>query len=227
MPRPIPVNTPNKITVGRIAITPLIAWLIFQPGLLERWLGFWVFVAAAISDLVDGRLARSKNEITRFGQLLDPIADKMLVLVTFVPLFGLGFLPLWLIILVLGRELIITVLRRYALQEGRVIVASGWGKSKALAQNWFIGSVLVLRINEGYARTPQAWSESAWVHWQGYTRAVIDVGLWFVVALTVLSLLDYLTRNRALVTGRTEVPAERAKRPLDAAARIAHRNRIP
>ncbi|HUP01689.1 MAG TPA: CDP-diacylglycerol--glycerol-3-phosphate 3-phosphatidyltransferase [Gemmatimonadota bacterium] len=217
------MNTPNKITVGRIAITPVIAWLIFQPGPLERWLAFWIFVAAAVSDLVDGRLAREKGEITRFGQLLDPIADKMLVLVTFVPLFGLGLLPLWLVILVLGREVIVTVLRRYALQEDRVIAASGWGKSKAFAQNWFIGSVLVLRINEGYALAPRAWSDAAWAHWQGYTRAVIEVGLWFVVALTVLSLLDYLLKNRSLVTGQAgKAPAQPARsRPVTARDRTS------
>lgn len=195
------MNTPNKITLARIAVTPLIAWLIFQEGLSERWLAFWVFVVAAASDVVDGRLARGKGEITRFGQLLDPIADKMLVVVTLVPLFGLDLLPLWLVILVLGREVIITVLRRYALQEGRVIAASGWGKSKALAQNWFIGSVLVLRINEGYPAAPRGWSGEAWVHWQGYTAAVIAVGLWFVVALTILSLVDYLKGNRSLWFG--------------------------
>ncbi|CAN5267630.1 CDP-diacylglycerol--glycerol-3-phosphate 3-phosphatidyltransferase [soil metagenome] len=196
------MNTPNKITVARIAVTPLIAWLIFQDGLLERWLAFWVFVVAAFSDLIDGQLARGKGEITRFGQLLDPIADKMLVLVTFIPLFGLGLLPLWLAILVLGREIIITVLRRYALQEGRVIAASDWGKTKAFAQNWFIGSVLVLRINRGYEGAPLAWSTAAWTHWQGYTRSVIAVGLWFVVVLTVLSLFDYLRKNRTLWTGQ-------------------------
>jgi CDP-diacylglycerol--glycerol-3-phosphate 3-phosphatidyltransferase len=194
------VNTPNKITVARIAVTPLVAWLILQDGILERWLALWVFVAAAVSDVIDGNLARTKGEITRFGQLLDPIADKMLVLVTFVPLLGLGLLPLWLVILVLGREIIITVLRRYALQEGRVIAASGWGKLKALAQNWFIGSVLVLQINEVYER--RGVGGAAWLHWQGYTRAVIEVGMWFVVALTVLSLLDYLLKNRPLWTGQ-------------------------
>lgn len=194
------MNTPNKITVARIAVTPLIAWLILQEGMFERWLSFWVFVVAAVSDVIDGNLARTKGEITRFGQLLDPIADKMLVLVTFIPLLGLGLLPLWLAILVLGREIIITVLRRYALQEGRVIAASGWGKLKALAQNWFIGSLLVLQINEAYEA--RGLDGTQWIHWQGYTRAVIDVGMWFVVALTVVSLLDYLLKNRPLWTGQ-------------------------
>jgi CDP-diacylglycerol--glycerol-3-phosphate 3-phosphatidyltransferase len=141
-------------------------------------------------------MARDKDEITRFGQLLDPIADKLLVLVTFVPLYGIGLLPLWLVILVLGREIVITVFRRFALARGQLIAASGWGKSKALVQNWFIGSVLVWRINLAYAE--RGVSGAAWEHWQGYTLAVIEVGMWFVIVLTILSLIDYLVAHRHL-----------------------------
>ena len=195
------MNTPNKITVARIAVTPLIAWLIFQASLVERWAAFLLFVAAAVSDVIDGNLARGRDEITRFGQLLDPIADKMLVLVTFVPLYGIGMLPLWLVILVLAREIVITLFRRYAAARGVVIAASGWGKSKAMVQNWFVGSVLVLRINLGYVA--EGASGEAWSHWMGYTRAVIEVGFWFVVVLTVLSLVDYLYEHRDLWLGRT------------------------
>lgn len=196
------MNTPNKITIGRIALTPLIAWLILQDGLVERGIAFAVFVLAAVSDVIDGNLAREKGEITRFGQLLDPIADKLLILVTFLPLLALGLLPLWLVILVVGREVIITVFRRYALQAGRLIAASGWGKSKALAQNWFVGSILVQRINDGIDRTAGV-SGAQWDHWQGYTHSVVSVGLWFVVALTVLSMMDYLVRHRRLWLGET------------------------
>lgn len=190
------MNTPNKITVGRIAATPFIAWLIYVPGLAARWAVFILFVVAAISDVVDGNLARDKDEITRVGQLLDPIADKLLVLVTFVPLYGIGLLPLWLVVLVLGREVLITVFRRFALSRGQVIAASGWGKSKALVQNWFIGSVLVLRINMAYEAGGAG--GTAWEHWQGYTLAVIEVGMWFVIVLTILSLVDYLVGYRHL-----------------------------
>lgn len=190
------MNTPNKITVGRIVATPFIAWLIYQPGLTARWAAFLLFVVAAVSDVVDGNLARDKDEITRFGQLLDPIADKLLVLVTFVPLYGIGLLPLWLVILVLGREILITVFRRFALSRGKLIAASGWGKSKALVQNWFIGSVLVWRINVAYGE--RGVDGAAWAHWEGYTLAVIEVGMWFVIVLTILSLVDYLVGHRHL-----------------------------
>lgn len=195
------MTTPNKITMARIAVTPILAWLIYQDGLAERWTAFVLFVLAAASDVVDGNLARHRGEITRFGQLLDPIADKLLVLVTFVPLYGIGLLPLWLVILVLAREVIITVFRRFADNRGVVIAASGWGKSKAMVQNWFIGSVLVLRVNLGYGE--RGVGGATWDHWTGYTRAVIEVGFWFVVVLTVLSLLDYLYAHRRLWLGRT------------------------
>lgn len=195
------MTTPNKITIARIAVTPLLAWLIYQDGLAERWIAFTLFVVAAVSDVIDGNLARNRGQITRFGQLLDPIADKLLVLVTFVPLYGIGLLPLWLVILVLARETIITAFRRFASNRGVVIAASGWGKSKAMVQNWFIGSVLVLRINLGYLE--RGAGGPAWDHWTGYTRAVIEVGFWFVVVLTVLSLIDYLFAHRRLWLGGT------------------------
>ena len=187
------MTTPNKITIARIAVTPILAWLIYQDGLVDRWMAFVLFTLAAISDVVDGNLARTRGEITRFGQLLDPIADKLLVLVTFVPLYGIGHLPLWLVILVLAREVIITVFRRFAANRGVVIAASGWGKSKAMVQNWFVGSVLVLRVNLGHLE--RGAGGPAWEHWMGYTRAVI--------VLTVLSLLDYLYAHRSLWLGRT------------------------
>ncbi len=179
-------------------MTPIIAALIYQDGLVERWLAFFVFVAAAVSDVVDGRMARDKGEITRFGQLLDPIADKLLVLVTFIPLFGIGLLPLWLVLLVLGREVVITIFRRYALSRGELIPARGWGKSKALVQNWFVGSLLVLRINRGY-RSDGA-GGALLEHWHGYTLEVVEVSLWFVVVLTVLSLVDYLVAYRGILS---------------------------
>lgn len=180
-------------------MTPLLAWLIYQDEMWHRWAAFALFVLAAASDVVDGRLARDKDEITRFGKLLDPIADKLLIVVTFIPLYGIGLLPLWLVILVLAREVVITAFRRYAMGRGVVISASGWGKSKALVQNWFVGSVLVLRINLGYLESGAG--GDLWGHWQGYTLAVIEVGFWFVVVLTVLSFVDYLYNHRALWIG--------------------------
>jgi len=194
------LNTPNAITVARIVITPLIAWLILEGGLTQRWAAFLLFAAAAISDVVDGRLARSNEQITRFGMLLDPIADKLLVLVTFLPLYGLGLLPLWFVLLVLGRDFAMTAFRRFALSRGELIAASGWGKSKTVIQNWFVGAILVHRINQGYNR--EGAGGAAWEHWQAYTLAVIEVTFWFVVVLTVVSLLDYLYSHRGLWTGQ-------------------------
>ena len=195
------LNTPNVITVARIAVAPIVGILILQDGVVLRWAAFLLFVVAALSDVVDGRLARSGKAITRFGQLLDPAADKLLVLMTFVPLYWIGLLPLWLVILVLAREVAITAFRRYALSHGLVIAASGWGKSKALVQSWFIGAVLVLRINQGYAA--RGVGGPRWEHWQAYTRSVIEVAFWFVVVMTVLSMIDYLYAHRRLWIGRT------------------------
>ncbi len=195
------LNTPNAITVARIVVTPLLAWLILQDGLLERWTAFFLFAVAAISDVVDGRLARSNEEVTRFGQLLDPIADKLLVLVTFLPLYGMGLMPLWFVLLVLARDFAMTAFRRFALSRGRLIDARSLGKWKTVIQNWLVGSILVLRINEAYRELGAGGAR--WEGWEAYTRADIAVTFWFVVALTVLSLADYLYAYRALWIGRT------------------------
>jgi len=190
------LNLPNFITLVRILLIPVFVMLFFTPTPDRSLSAAVVFVVAAITDLLDGYIARRTGQVTKLGKLLDPIADKLLVLVTFVPLYGIGLLPLWLVILVLGREIVITVFRRFALSRGQVIAASGWGKSKALVQNWFIGSVLVWRINLAYAERGAA--GAAWEHWEGYTLAVIAVGMWFVIVLTILSLIDYLVGYRHL-----------------------------
>src|SRR3954466_5639991 len=129
------MNLPNALTVGRIAITPLIAVLPFAPATTPRGLAFVLFLVAAISDYADGVLARSRKQETDLGRLLDPLADKLLLVGTFVPMFLLAKrypfipplgpvgLPLWIVLVVLGREVFMTVFRQAAARRGVVIAA--------------------------------------------------------------------------------------------------------
>src|SRR6266700_1775155 len=140
------MNIPNALTAGRIAITPLIAGLPFANSWVVRLIAFLIFAVAAITDYVDGMLARSRKEETDLGRLLDPLADKLLLLGTFVPMyllsasfpfvtpFGAVGLAWWVVAIVLGRELFMTIFRQIAARRGIVIAAIGPAKWKTAAQ---------------------------------------------------------------------------------------------
>ncbi|HEY7460916.1 MAG TPA: CDP-diacylglycerol--glycerol-3-phosphate 3-phosphatidyltransferase [Gemmatimonadota bacterium] len=193
------MNLPNKITFARILACPVLAGLILLAPLGARVAAFVLFLLAAFSDVYDGILARRSRRITAFGELADPLADKLLIAATLIPLGWLGEIPLWVVLLVLLRELVITLFRRFALSRGRVISASPLGKAKTLSQNWLVGTVLAARILDRVLAGP---GPSRWVQLlERVARASVEVLIWVVVVLTLLSLADYLYRNRALVVG--------------------------
>jgi CDP-diacylglycerol--glycerol-3-phosphate 3-phosphatidyltransferase len=193
------MNLPNKITFARILACPVLAGLILLAPLGARVAAFVLFLLAAFSDVYDGILARRSRRITAFGKLADPLADKLLIAATLIPLGWLGEIPLWVVLLVLLRELVITLFRRFALSRGRVISASPLGKAKTLSQNWLVGTVLAARILDRVLAGP---GPSRWVQLlERVARASVEVLIWVVVVLTLLSLADYLYRNRALVVG--------------------------
>ena len=207
------MNLPNAITVTRIAVSPLIAYLALSPSVTSRYAAFALFVLAAFSDVWDGYLARRHGWITDTGKLLDPIADKLLLACTLVPIFlisgrtdgfgGLpwwGTLPLWVVVVIFGRELFVTLFRAYAARRGIVIAAGTLGKRKALLQNFFIGASL-LWFPLLISAAARGWSGSSWATWQAVHSAWIGVTLGLAVLLTVLSMGDYLWRYRALVGG--------------------------
>jgi len=191
------VNLPNRITLARITACPVVALLILQEPLWARVAAFVLFLLAAFSDVYDGALARRSRRITRFGKLADPLADKLLLTFTFLPLAILGELPWWVVLLVLGREVAITLFRRFALSRGRVISASSLGKAKTLSQNWLVGTVLFARILQVPLAGPEP---DPWLRLlETAARVSVHALLWIVVALALLSLADYLYRNRALM----------------------------
>lgn len=204
---------PNIITVVRIALTPVIALLPFIEGYWPKVLAFVIFLAAAISDAVDGYLARKRNEVSELGQFLDPIADKLLLFATLVPIFWMtrhptiltdyripwwGSLPVWVAIILVGREVLITVFRWYAKRRGVVIPAHGPGKLKATVQAVFIGATLAwFAWKDAVAQLRLAgWFRDFWGQFHGTVVAVTLAG---AVILTVYSLGVYLYRYRTLL----------------------------
>jgi CDP-diacylglycerol--glycerol-3-phosphate 3-phosphatidyltransferase len=133
------LNLPNLVTFLRALLVPVILWLIAGEGdgdgNTERWWAFGIFVFAAATDSVDGWLARRWHGVTRWGQLADPIADKLLIIGSLTSLALVGDLPWWAVNVIVAREVAVTLLRiRLASKAGLVIPASTWGKAKTVSQ---------------------------------------------------------------------------------------------
>lgn len=206
------LNLPNAISAFRIALCPAVFLLALAGGAGPRFWAFALFVVASVSDLWDGYLARKHGWITDTGKLLDPIADKLLLVSTFVPFYlvsrraaeveaipGWGELPLWVLLVVLGRELAVTVFRSYAARRGFVLSAGRSGKWKAFSQNLFSGSLLLWYPLYRTARGAGWTGSAAWDAWSAFHRAFVAVALLVAVYLTVHSMLDYAWAYRARV----------------------------
>jgi CDP-diacylglycerol--glycerol-3-phosphate 3-phosphatidyltransferase len=138
-------NLPNTITVLRTAMVPVLLALPLFSGELGSQVVAWLFIVAALTDILDGWLARRGQQVTRVGKLLDPLADKLLVSTALVVLLAMGRIPMWavwMVVVIVGRELAVTGLRGLASVGGKVLGASWLGKTKAFAQNIAIGALI-------------------------------------------------------------------------------------
>ena len=202
---------PNIITLVRIALTPVIALLPFIQGYWPKLIAFVVFLAAAISDVVDGHLARTRQQITDLGKLLDPVADKLLLLATLIPIYFIsqtrnrlydipvwGSIPLWVCACLLIREFAMTAFRQWAKRKGVVIAAHGVGKLKSVFQNIFIGAT-ILWFTFRDARKPLGWEHAPFAEfWNSFHGWFVAIALFIALALTVTSFIQYLYRHREL-----------------------------
>jgi len=209
------MNLPNLITLGRIVLALVLVPLLFVDGFGERIAAWIIFLVAAFSDLWDGHLARSQGLITDLGKLLDPLADKLLLAATFIPLylvshsdrpdapfpwFG-GVLPLWIVLVIFGREAFITMFRSYAARRGVVLAAGKAGKYKAVCQNFAIGAAILWYALQSKARA-DGWSGPLWDGWQKFHFGFAVVALSVAVFLTVYSLVVYMRSFRTLDLGK-------------------------
>ncbi len=203
------VNLPNTITVVRIALAPLVPLLMFQESALLRLAAFGVFTVAALSDLWDGYLARSRGETTDFGKVADPIADKLLLAVVLVPVWwittrhaGLGGLPLfggvplWVVVVLLGREVLITGVRVFAARRGVVLAAAQVGKHKAFTQSLFLGGG-IMWVAYRTAVLEEGWTGGFWAFWDRFHAWWVVTFLVVSVLLTVYSMIVYLLSFRS------------------------------
>jgi len=215
------VNLPNSITLTRIFSIPLLIWILSTSrfdaaGGEKELLASALFIAASITDGIDGYLARRRGQITTMGMLLDPLADKLLIAAAFVTLvqFNPSLVPAWMAVVIIGREFLVSGLRSIAASEGFTIEASELGKFKMLVQ--IVSVVAVILAHR-------------WQYWPVYgpyvfpVRTIAWVAIWFMVFLSLASALDYFVafwskidrhvvkrRRRAFVLSRRrkrDVPA--------------------
>lgn len=206
---------PNILTLARIGLTPVIALLPFISGYWPKVIAFFTFIAVACTDIIDGWLARKYDQVSEVGQLLDPIADKLMLFAMLVPIFWItrhptilvdyripwwGSVPVWALVLLVGRELSITAFRFFAKRRGIVIPAVGAGKLKAAVQNVFIGATIGWFAWKDWLASHKfaGWFRTFWDQFHG---AVVSITLGIAIILTVYSLAVYLYRYRRLITG--------------------------
>jgi len=192
------MNLPNKLTLGRLVLCGVFVAIMSIPFPLHYTLALVVFVAASITDYYDGKIARERGLITNFGKLMDPLADKVLLAAALVLLVGHDLIPAWAVVLVLAREFLVTGLRLIASSQGSVLAADSLGKQKTIIQIvTVIYFLLFLAASERifYFLRP-AYSVPALS-----PKILGTILIASTVALTLISGVGYLTKNRKLLTG--------------------------
>lgn len=177
------MNLPNKLTIFRvILILPFVVLLLgghagwgWLAGGMADYLALAIFIIASLTDLLDGKIARKYNLITNFGKFMDPMADKLLVCAALICLVELGRIPSWVVIIIISREFIISGFRLIAADNGRVLAASYWGKFKTTFQMIMV-CLMIADIEQ--------------------LRIITTVIMWIALVLTIVSLLDYLIKNK-------------------------------
>lgn len=175
------MNLPNKITIFRVCLIPLFLIALLVPAIpYGKYIALVIFVVACLSDAVDGHIARKYNLITNFGKFMDPLADKLLVSSALIAFIELDLIPVWVVIVIIAREFIISGFRLVASDNQVVIAASYWGKFKTTAQ--MILCILLI------------------LHLDGTVFYVLEQSFIYIsLVLTVVSLVDYMIKNKKVL----------------------------
>ncbi len=174
------MNVPNMLTILRVILIPFfVVFMLCNLTSYDNYIALVIFAAASITDTLDGYLARKNNQVTNFGKFMDPLADKLLVCSALVCLLANGMLGPVVVLIIIAREFIISGFRMVAADRGLVIAASWWGKLKTISQ-----MVMILLLIANFS---------------GVFDILETVFVYVAVVLTVISLLDYLWKNRQVL----------------------------
>lgn len=191
------LNTPNKLTIARIIITPIFLAILLWEALPHRFLiAALVYSIAAATDAIDGKLARKNNQITNFGKLLDPIADKILTTSALLAFMTMGLCNIWIVMIVLTREFTVASIRMIAAANGVVIPANYWGKLKTVSQMVF--TILIMVLGELYQYVPQLSDGAAVPAWLTLGN-ISNTLLWITAVLTVISGVIYIKDSKNVI----------------------------
>ena len=176
------MNLPNKLTILRIVMVPVFVFFMLTNvgGAANKWISLILFVVASLTDLLDGKIARKYHLVTNFGKFMDPLADKLLVCSAMICLIEMEKLAAWIVIVIISREFIISGFRLVASDNGIVIAASYWGKFKTVFQ---MALIIILIADLG-----------------GVFDIIGSIFVWIALVLTMISLIDYVWKNRQVLT---------------------------
>jgi CDP-diacylglycerol--glycerol-3-phosphate 3-phosphatidyltransferase len=189
------VNLPNKLTILRIALVGVFMLFLFSQGVLFKCLALLTFLAASLTDFLDGYIAKKNNMITDFGKLMDPIADKILVLSAFMAFVQMQLVPAWMVVIIIFREAIVTGLRIMALTQGKVLAAEDGGKHKMVSQVLSIVVIMLFLIfREAGIKAFGFWNVST----ERFYKDAIFALMLITTLLTMISGMSYLIGNRGV-----------------------------
>ena len=185
------MNTPNKLTVLRVILVPIFMIFYLADREWSVFAALFIYIAASLTDQLDGYLARKNNQVTTFGKLMDPLADKMLVMAALVCFMegNIPYITSWVIIIILAREFIVSGVRMLAMGDNNVIAASIWGKAKTVSQLVLTIAVMVFQIAVVYLQQIEP-----------ITNALIGIMTVVSVILTIYSGWDYVWKNKKLLS---------------------------
>ena len=187
------MNLANKLTVLRIILVPVFLVFIIEKGIpYGKSIATAVFLIASLTDKLDGYIARSRNQVTRFGKLMDPLADKLLVSAALVCLVELRIIPSFAAVIIIAREFAVTGLRSLAAAEGIVMAASWWGKIKTFIQ---IVAIVCALINLNIRNIKFLHNYYSY-DLISLTKNLANVTIYLAVVVTIISGVDYFVKNK-------------------------------
>lgn len=190
------MNIANRLTILRIVLTFVFMFFLFCKGIVFKSIAFIVFLIAVLSDFFDGRLAKKRNIVSDFGKFMDPVADKILVLAAFAAFVQMHLIEAWMLVIIIARELLVTSLRLFALNKGKVLAATKSGKQKTAFQMFAIFYILGFIVLKEVMKRFFSWNPA----WEVFFHRGIDILMWIVVGLTLYSGISYLWENRRVIT---------------------------
>ena len=188
------MNLPNKLTILRIILTVIFLFFLFARGPAYKIIAFVIFLTAALTDYLDGYIAKKRQMVSDFGRFMDPIADKVLVLSAFLAFVEMGLIPAWMVMIIIFREFIITGLRLMALRKNRIIEASLAGKHKTASQMFSIFTILIFTILREFGYHMEFWTPGS----EYYLEMAIFILMFITVVLTMISGVSILIRNKGV-----------------------------